>query len=139
LFAGVLLKRPAPVNPVEDSKPDSNFKVNLSAKKLMDSDSTESKAKKSTQKQGEPLLEQVKSSKAVGDPLSNIHSYSELEEFLTAETALRKVNRKSAWSRRLDQTAWKELCKKVRTSFNFKTPNKSIKLSRKLLREGIVK
>jgi hypothetical protein len=73
----------------------------------------------------------------VSDPLAKVHSLSELTGFLAAETDLRKRDRKTAWSRRLDQAQWKTLKKAVLAGFNVKTPNKSIKLARKLLREGI--
>ena len=82
-------------------------------------------------------MDLTKQSKSVPDPLSSIHSFTELTDFLSAETALRKRDRKSAWSRRMDKAAWKELSGRVRDVFNHKTPNKSIKFARKTLREAI--
>ena len=89
-------------------------------------------------KSEEPSPEEQITSQSVLDPLTAVHSFAELTDFLEAETLLRKRDRKSAWSRQLDQSAWKGLSKKVRNSFNLKTPNKSLKLARKMLREGIL-
>ena len=74
---------------------------------------------------------------AVSDPLTAVHSFTELTDFLAAETEQRKRDRKSAWSRRLGQAEWKALKQAVKAAFNPKTPNKSIKLARKMLRQGI--
>ncbi len=79
----------------------------------------------------------TKKPKMDADPLTAIHSFAELTEFLESETQLRKQDRKSAWSRRLSQTEWKTLRQTVRTAFNLKTPNKSVKLARKMLREAV--
>jgi len=70
--------------------------------------------------------------------LAAIHSLAELTEFLTAETERRKQDRKSCWSRRLSQLEWKTLRQAVRTALNPKTPNKSLKLARRMLREAVV-
>ncbi len=75
--------------------------------------------------------------KTDADPLTAIHSFAELTEFLASETQRRKQDRKSAWSRSLSQTEWKALRQTVRTAFNPKLPNKSVKLARKMLREAV--
>ncbi len=79
----------------------------------------------------------TKKHKTDADPLTAIHSFAEFTEFLASETQRRKEDRKSAWSRRLSQTEWKTLRQTVRSAFNPKTPNKSMKLARKMLREAV--
>ncbi len=79
----------------------------------------------------------TKKLKTDADPLTAIHSFAELTEFLASETQRRKQDRKSSWSRRLSQTEWKALRQTVRSAFNPKTPNKSVKLARKMLREAV--
>ncbi len=79
----------------------------------------------------------TKKPKTDADPLAAIHSFAELTEFLASETQRRKQDRKSSWSRRLSQTEWKALRQTVRSAFNHKLPNKSVKLVRKMLREAV--
>ena len=69
--------------------------------------------------------------------LSDLHSFEDLQSFLESETEHRKRNKKSAVTRRLSQDMWKSLKKRLLNSFNEKLPNKSIKLSRKLLKDAL--
>lgn len=71
--------------------------------------------------------------------ISNLKTLDDLKSFLDSETQLRKVNRKESVSRKFSQDQWKDLKKLVLSGFKPKLPNKSIKLSRKLLKEALSK
>merc|ERR1712059_90610 len=71
------------------------------------------------------------------DALSNIHSIEELKSFLIKETSERKVSRKTCYSGSVNQESWKALKKEVLSNINEKTPNKSLKICRKILRNSV--
>jgi len=69
--------------------------------------------------------------------LNDIHSFEDLKEFLSKETVKRKVCRKLSLTRSLNQEDWKKLKKSLLENFNHKIPNKSLKLSRKSIRDAL--
>lgn len=71
------------------------------------------------------------------DVLADIHSLEELKQFLDAETKTRKVAKKSSFTRNLKQDDWKRIRSEVLKAVNEKTPNKSLKVCRKILRCAI--
>jgi len=71
------------------------------------------------------------------DVLSELHSFEQLKDFLESETEARKVQRKNCFTRKLNQSEWKLLKKEVLSNFIATKPNKSLKFSRKLIRNAI--
>jgi len=71
------------------------------------------------------------------DILSELHSLEQLKDFFTSESEARKVSRKSSFTRKLNQSEWKLLKKEVLSNFIATKPNKSLKSSRKLIRDAI--
>jgi len=69
--------------------------------------------------------------------LSDLHSFDDLKQFIDSESLQRKTARKSAITRTLGQEEWKLLKKRILSEFNKKLPNKSIKKSRKQLKEAL--
>ena len=72
------------------------------------------------------------------DAFSEIHSLEELKQFLETETKTRKVSKKTSLSRKLSQDKWKLVRAEVLNAVNEKTPNKSLKTCRKLLRAALI-
>ena len=81
----------------------------------------------------EPVAVEVKPK----DSLSDIHSLDELKIFLEAETKLRKISKKTCMTRNLKQDTWKRLRADILKAVNVKTPNKSLKLCRKIFRSAL--
>merc|ERR1712126_385243 len=83
--------------------------------------------------------ESIKTESKPKDSLANIHSLDELRYFLDTETKTRKISRKTCLTSTLNQEQWKTLRKAVLQGLNEKTPNKSLKQSRKIIRDALVK
>merc|ERR1712029_789368 len=71
------------------------------------------------------------------DVLGEIHSLNDLKAFIEKETEVRKTTKKTSFTRKLNQEQWKALKKEVLKSWNPSLPNKSIKLSRKIIRNAL--
>ena len=76
-------------------------------------------------------------SEKVKDALSDIHSLEELRNFLETESKSRKVSRKTCFTASLKQDVWKKTKSDVLQAFNEKTPNKSMKQCRAMLRGAV--
>jgi len=76
-------------------------------------------------------------SEKVKDALSDIHSLEELRTFLGTESKSRKVSRKTCFTASLKQDVWKKTKSDVLKAFNEKTPNKSMKQCRAMLRGAV--
>jgi hypothetical protein len=93
-------------------------------------DNTESNSKP-------PNINEECNAKPSKDVLADIHSLDELKQFIEAETKTRKVAKKTSFTRKLKQEDWKRIRSEVLKAVNEKTPNKSLKLCRKILRSAI--
>jgi len=71
------------------------------------------------------------------DAFSDFHSLDQLRAFLTQETKMRKVSKKTCVTAKLKQEEWKNLKTEVLKAMNEKIPNKSLKLCRKILRKAL--
>jgi len=86
---------------------------------------------------GEIGTGEVSLSKLRKDELSDIHTISDLKQFLSRETAARKLCKKDCLTRKLSQDLWKELKVEVLKNINEKTPNKTIICCRKIIRNRL--
>ena len=71
------------------------------------------------------------------DVLADIHNLEEMKDFLKTETEMRKVSKKTAFTKKLSQDEWKDVKKQVLEFMNPKLPNKSIKTCRKIIRNAL--
>jgi len=71
--------------------------------------------------------------------LFDFKSIEDVNNFLESQSKLRKINRKESVTRKLSQDEWKSLKRNVLAGLNPNVPNKSIKLSRQLLRQALLK
>ena len=72
------------------------------------------------------------------DIFSDFHTLDQLREFLKQETKMRKIAKKSCATSKLKQEEWKRLRAEVMGAINEKTPNKSLKRCRKMLRMALL-
>lgn len=121
-----------PVKRAKDTKCDLHEKV-MKSSCASNEDSNDNEGSKHIGK--DPIQTESKPK----DSLGNIHSLEELRQFLDSETKARKISRKTCLTSSLNQEQWKTLRKEVLKGLNDKTPNKSLKLSRKVIREALVK
>jgi hypothetical protein len=70
--------------------------------------------------------------------IKNLHTFGELKCFIDEESKHRKISRKESRTRKLGQEDWKKLKANLISSFKPNLPNKSIKLSRKLIRQALL-
>merc|ERR1712200_213834 len=70
--------------------------------------------------------------------IKNLHTFEELKCFIEEESKQRKISRKESRTRKLGQEDWKKLKTNLISSFKPNLPNKSIKLSRKLIRQALL-
>ena len=71
------------------------------------------------------------------DALGQIHSLNDMHDFLKRETEIRKVDKKTSFTRKLNKEQWKAVKKEVLDNMNPERPNKSIKLCRKIIRMAL--
>ena len=71
--------------------------------------------------------------------LLDFKSVEDVNNFLESQSKLRKINRKESVTRKLSQDEWKSLKRNVLAGLNPNVPNKSIKLSKQLLRQALLK
>jgi len=70
--------------------------------------------------------------------IKNLHTFEELKCFIDEESKQRKISRRESRTRKLGQEDWKKLKTNLISSFKPNLPNKSIKLSRKLIRQALL-
>jgi len=97
----------------------------------------EGKLEAQSTKERSPTNSSDNKSEKVKDALSDIHSLEELRTFLETESKSRKVSRKTCFTASLKQDVWKETKSDVLKAFNEKTPNKSMKQCRAMLRGAV--
>jgi len=70
--------------------------------------------------------------------VKDLHTLEELKSFIDEESKQRKLSRKQSRTRRLGKEDWKKLKTNLISSFKPNLPNKSIKQSRKLIRQALL-
>jgi len=97
----------------------------------------EGRAEAWSTKEASPTKSSENKSDKVKDVLSEIHSLDELKTFLETESKSRKISRKTCFTASLKQDVWKKTKSEVLKAFNEKTPNKSMKVCRRMLRSAV--